>query len=61
MSSSTVFLGGRHPRKFRSWRRSDRGIRSDRFQLSEGVQSSRLRVRLISEVMRCEDFVCAIM
>jgi hypothetical protein len=36
-----VVLGGRQPWKVRSWRRSDRVIRSDRFQLSEGVQSSR--------------------
>jgi hypothetical protein len=34
----------------RSWRRSDRVIRSDSFQLSEGVHSSRLRVGVISEV-----------
>jgi hypothetical protein len=45
-----VVLSGRQPWKVRSWRRSDHVIRSDRFQLSEGVQSSRLRVRVISEV-----------
>jgi hypothetical protein len=39
-----VVLGGRQPRRVRSWRGSDRVFRSDRFQLSEGVQSSRLRV-----------------
>jgi hypothetical protein len=43
-------LGGRQLQKVHSWRRSDHVIRSDRFQLSEGVQSSRLRVQLISEV-----------
>jgi hypothetical protein len=43
-------LGGRQPWKVRSWRRSDRVIRIDRFQLREEVQSSRLRVRVISEV-----------
>jgi hypothetical protein len=47
---SRVVLGGRQPWKVRSWRRSDCVIRSDRFQLSEGVQCSRLRVRVISEV-----------
>jgi hypothetical protein len=47
-----VILGGRQPWKVRSWRRSDRVIRSDRFQLSEGVQSSRLRVGVISEVKK---------
>jgi hypothetical protein len=45
-----LVLGGRHTRKVRSLRRSDRVIRSDSCQLSEGVQSSRLRVRVISEV-----------
>jgi hypothetical protein len=62
-----VVLSGRQLWKVRSWRRSDRLIRSDRFQLSEGVQSSRLRVRVISEVKwseeeenssPCEDFTC---
>jgi hypothetical protein len=62
-----VVLGGIQPRKVRSWRSSDRVIRSDSFQLSEGVQSSRLRVPVISEVKRseeeessstCEDFKC---
>jgi hypothetical protein len=47
-----VVLGGRQPWKVCSWRRSDRVIRSDRFQLSEGVQSYRLRVRVISEVKK---------
>jgi hypothetical protein len=45
-----VVLGKRQPQKVHSWRRSDRVIRSDSFQLSEGVQSSRVRVRGISEV-----------
>jgi hypothetical protein len=45
-----VVLGGRQTWKVSSWRRSYRVIRSDRFQLNEGVQSSRLRVRGISEV-----------
>jgi hypothetical protein len=45
-------LVGRQPWRVRSWRRCDRVIRSDRFQLSEGVQSSRLRVQVISEVNR---------
>jgi hypothetical protein len=45
-----VLLGGRQSRKVRSWTRSDRGIRSDSFLLSEVVQSSRLIVRIISEV-----------
>jgi hypothetical protein len=35
-------LGGRQPWKVRRWRRSDRVIRIDRFQLREEVQSSRL-------------------
>jgi hypothetical protein len=52
-------LGGRQPRKIRSWRRSDRVIRSDSFQLSEGAQSSPLRARVISEEEEsssiCED------
>jgi hypothetical protein len=42
------------PLKVSNWRRSDRVIRSDRFQLGEGVQSSQLRVRVISEVKRIE-------
>jgi hypothetical protein len=52
---SRVILGGRQPWKVRGWRRSERVIRSDRFQLSEGVQSSRLRVRVISEVKWSEE------
>jgi hypothetical protein len=48
--SSPVVLGGRQPWNVRSWRWSDRVIISDRFPLSEGVQSSRLRVWVISEV-----------
>jgi hypothetical protein len=45
-----VVLGGKQPRKILSWRRSVCVIKNDKFQLSEGVQSSRLRVRVISEV-----------
>jgi hypothetical protein len=41
-----VILGGKQPWKDRGWRRSDRVNISDRFQLSEGVQSSRLRCKL---------------
>jgi hypothetical protein len=45
-----VVFGGRQPRKVRSWSKSDRVIRSVIFQLSDGVQSSQLRLRGISEV-----------
>jgi hypothetical protein len=49
----SVVLGGRQPweavfsgrqlQKVRSWRRSDRAIRSASFQLSEGVQKCTMR------------------
>jgi hypothetical protein len=45
-----IVLGRRQTQKVRSWRRSDCMIRSDSFQLSDGVLSSQLRVRGISEV-----------
>jgi hypothetical protein len=45
-----VVLGKRQPLKVCSWRRSDCMIRSDSFRLSEGVQSSRLRVRGTNKV-----------
>jgi hypothetical protein len=43
-------LGVRQPQRVHNWRRSDCVTRSDNFQLSERVQSSRLRMRVISEV-----------
>jgi hypothetical protein len=56
-SSFSVSSRWGQPREVRSWRRHERVIWNDSFQLCDGVQSSRLRVRVISHVKRSSEFV----